>query len=716
MSFKARIQKNGKAALKSRSLQQPTQHFSPSAHQTHLDVIIQKVQLSPHSLTPQDVLHLQNMVGNRAVGRFLTPALQNSDHASSSSLVQKQPAENDFDLPVQRQEGLEEEEELQRKSEPEVLQGKFTPNATPIQLQGDREEAENRTGMTDRMKAGLESLSGMDLSDVRVHANSSKPAQLNALAYTQGQDIYVGPGQEKHLPHEGWHAVQQMQGRVKPTMQARRAPINDDAGLEREADAMGAKALQMTHVPIKQPRRHHQVVSSLRQVNGNTQIQRVAVSPSARFGGDKELEKVFNGTKTFKKGSRGIQVVKIQQALLDMGYTLPVFGVDGKFEDETEKAVKKFQKDKSIPENGQVDKTTLDKMQEVYDTRQPYLDNATFDPADPGKGTRTLDATEKSAVKSALVPARGLGGTPPVFTETVAGKKYGDEIKARLATLIPAFHTSLFASKEPLRADPTKMHAWSALEKPAEAAKDVTDAVYGSYATGAAITHASGNLIDQWDDEVVRNAALNVAEKKDKARNMVRYLIESNCKAINRTHSAVPSAPAEKAILDPIVESFVNTTAKVKTMLEIEVGWEGAQLQGVIYLQRFKESTDDQNRKLMWELFHTNIHEYIHALTHANFNAYAETFRAAGDPTRYNTLVEGFNDFFTENVRKTVSITTPLRQKVEGSYYDAGKPAPTVSPGLYPSRKQAEQVVSIVGIRNAQSAYFKGEVDKIGGP
>jgi hypothetical protein len=110
------------------------------------------------------------------------------------------------------------------------------------QLQGHTGATENRTGIPNKLVAGLEQLSGIDLSAVRVHYNSSKPLQLNALAYTHGNDIKVGPGQEKHLPHEGWHVVQQMQGRVKPTIQANGILINDDDGLEREADVMGAKA------------------------------------------------------------------------------------------------------------------------------------------------------------------------------------------------------------------------------------------------------------------------------------------------------------------------------------------------------------------------------------------------------------------------------------------------------------------------------------------
>jgi len=102
--------------------------------------------------------------------------------------------------------------------------------------------SENKTGLPDNLKAGIESLSGLALDDVRVHYNSDKPAQLQALAYTRGTEIYVARGQEKHLPHEAWHVVQQAQGRVQPTMQFAGAQINDDPGLEHEADVMGAKA------------------------------------------------------------------------------------------------------------------------------------------------------------------------------------------------------------------------------------------------------------------------------------------------------------------------------------------------------------------------------------------------------------------------------------------------------------------------------------------
>jgi len=126
--------------------------------------------------------------------------------------------------------------------EAELIQGQFASAELAPQLQ--QAPRANNTGLPDQLKSGIESLSGLSMDPVRVHYNSSQPAQLNALAYAQGSDIHVAPGQEQHLPHEAWHVVQQAQGRVKPTMQMKDGvPVNDDVGLEHEADVMGSKAV-----------------------------------------------------------------------------------------------------------------------------------------------------------------------------------------------------------------------------------------------------------------------------------------------------------------------------------------------------------------------------------------------------------------------------------------------------------------------------------------
>ena len=109
-----------------------------------------------------------------------------------------------------------------------------TPSAAPA----------DPRALPDDLRASVESLSNLDLSNVRLHRNSPRPAELDALAYTQGNDIHVAPGQDRHLAHELWHVVQQRQGRVRVTTQVGGKGVNDDDHLEREADQMGARALQ----------------------------------------------------------------------------------------------------------------------------------------------------------------------------------------------------------------------------------------------------------------------------------------------------------------------------------------------------------------------------------------------------------------------------------------------------------------------------------------
>ncbi|MCF8298332.1 MAG: DUF4157 domain-containing protein [Saprospiraceae bacterium] len=194
--------------------------------------------------------------------------------------VQKQGAEEEEELmqgkfkTIQKQ-GAEEEELMQGKfktiqkqgaEEEELMQGKFKTiqkqeaeeeelqmKKTAIQKKASTKpgQSKNSTGLPDNLKTGMETLSGYSMDDVKVHRNSDKPAQLQAHAYAQGTDIHVAPGQEQHLPHEAWHVVQQKQGRVRPTKQMKNKPstqlketvnVNDDAGLEKEADIMGQKA------------------------------------------------------------------------------------------------------------------------------------------------------------------------------------------------------------------------------------------------------------------------------------------------------------------------------------------------------------------------------------------------------------------------------------------------------------------------------------------
>jgi hypothetical protein len=186
-------------------------------------------------LTPRSVLQLQRVVGNRAVTRLL-----------------------------QRTQGMEDE---QRSATGAVARG----------------------GLPDNLRTGIETLSGMDMSDVRVHRNSSDAAKVNALAYAQGSDIHIAPGQEQHLPHEAWHVVQQRQGRVQPTgtVPDGRA-LNDDPGLEAEADRMGSRALQTAAVQrVEEEEPMQAKVAPLQRMEEEEPMQQKA-DPLQRMEGEEE--------------------------------------------------------------------------------------------------------------------------------------------------------------------------------------------------------------------------------------------------------------------------------------------------------------------------------------------------------------------------------------------------------------------------------------------
>ncbi|GAA0545692.1 eCIS core domain-containing protein [Chitinophaga japonensis] len=137
------------------------------------------------------------------------------------------------------------------------------------------------------LKKGIESISGFAMDDVKVHYNSDKPAQLQALAYAQGTNIHLAPGQEQHLPHEAWHVVQQKQGRVQATMQMKSGVgMNDDPALEREADIMGTQALLTTEAPAQ---RKMAVLSSQQPV----QRMYAALSPTGKARVDQQAEEKY---------------------------------------------------------------------------------------------------------------------------------------------------------------------------------------------------------------------------------------------------------------------------------------------------------------------------------------------------------------------------------------------------------------------------------------
>ncbi|MGK0365575.1 MAG: hypothetical protein ACI85O_002641 [Saprospiraceae bacterium] len=112
--------------------------------------------------------------------------------------------------------------------------------------------AGTNNGMPNDVLGKMENSFQSDFSNVNFHTSSQSATDVGALAYAQGNDVHFAPGQFKPntqsgqelIGHELAHVVQQRQGRVQPTAQAKGIAVNDDKGLEAEADDMGKRAAQ----------------------------------------------------------------------------------------------------------------------------------------------------------------------------------------------------------------------------------------------------------------------------------------------------------------------------------------------------------------------------------------------------------------------------------------------------------------------------------------
>ncbi len=81
---------------------------------------------------------------------------------------------------------------------------------------------------------------------------------------------------------------------------------------------------------------------------------------------DKESAASNKKRPTLKKGDRGDDVKKMQSLLMKNGQKLPQFGADGFWWEETEKAVRAFQKAKGLTADGICGKETWDSLWFVY--------------------------------------------------------------------------------------------------------------------------------------------------------------------------------------------------------------------------------------------------------------------------------------------------------------------------------------------------------------
>jgi peptidoglycan hydrolase-like protein with peptidoglycan-binding domain len=201
-------------------------------------------------------------------------------------------------------------------------------------------------------RSEMESSFGADFGRVNIHTDAEAvqmSKELGAQAFTHGNDVYFnkgkynpGSGEGKHLlAHELTHTIQQT-GMVSGNLQF---TIGDGHDL-------GA----------------------------------------ARFSGNAILEACLDNEQTLRQGSSGAAVTLIQQALVDAGFPLPRFGVDGSFGNETRTALQNFQRSSSLTIDGVVGPGSMSALDALFTGGVPSLPPAV--PAVPVPGTPPVVTTQ----------------------------------------------------------------------------------------------------------------------------------------------------------------------------------------------------------------------------------------------------------------------------------------------------------------------------------
>jgi len=253
------------------------------------------------------------------------------------------------------------------------------------------------------IRGEMESAFGSDFSGVHVHTGSEAHElnkSVNAVAFTTGRDIFFRDGAyspansegQKLLAHELTHVVQQGGAPPSPGA-AQRFEVQrlcSECEKEEEKKIQGKLTVSQPDDPyeVEAERVAPAVMGMLETGAGSrtnssagletenekrrasTELQRTIGDGhdlrAPRFAGDPVLEACFDNESLLQVGSRGPAVAKIQQALIDAGFPLPHFGVDGKFGPETQGAVRHYQSGHGLAPDGIVGPLTMGSLDALF--------------------------------------------------------------------------------------------------------------------------------------------------------------------------------------------------------------------------------------------------------------------------------------------------------------------------------------------------------------
>ena len=228
--------------LKGQAITKKAPEKTPAPESAELDAADRQAAAQPGHIAPAGVLKLQRTVGNQALMKMMDSRRQPHAVEGVREGPETEPAGEAKALQakfIQRAAAPEEEEPvqaklIQRAAGPEEEEPVQTSRASADGAFAAGENFENRLNQTrgggsplpEDTQQFMETRFGANFSAVRLHTGTESRQlnrQINAQAFTQGQDIYLGEGKDdvessegKHLlAHELTHVVQQTGGAVR---------------------------------------------------------------------------------------------------------------------------------------------------------------------------------------------------------------------------------------------------------------------------------------------------------------------------------------------------------------------------------------------------------------------------------------------------------------------------------------------------------------------
>jgi hypothetical protein len=141
---------------------------------------------------------------------------------------------------------------IKRGMEPAIKRGMH-----PMYFTSFKKNTSDKT-LPPPVKEKMESSFGENFSDVQIHSDSDQAEALGAKAYAQGKDLHFAPGEfqpdtkegQELIGHELTHVVQQKEGKVQGGEVNGKDMVNQDAGLEQEANEVGKLASEGKEVGV----------------------------------------------------------------------------------------------------------------------------------------------------------------------------------------------------------------------------------------------------------------------------------------------------------------------------------------------------------------------------------------------------------------------------------------------------------------------------------